>query len=121
MIEEKKIREAFEKWYFSRRFVPCGVMFTNHCYLGFKYGVEYTKQLVKRACAFYQKYKGKPEYLWQERPEYREKLRELFVFHKENGEPYFCENDHGWEKYDEWLFKESFKTILGEVSASVQS
>jgi len=87
----------------------CGVY-----YLGFKQGVEYIKQRVKAACRFYERYKDKPECLWEEKPEYREKLREMFISHKENGEPYFCEGDYGWEIYDKWLFKESFKSILGE-------
>ena len=113
-LEEKKMREAFERWYHSRDLVPHGVMITNLCYQGFKQGVEYIKQRVKAACKFYERYKGKPECLWEEKPEYREKLREMFIFHKENGEPYFVENDYGWEIYDKWLFKESFKSVLGE-------
>ena len=113
-LKETEIREAFEKWYFSREFVPHGVMISNLCYLGFKQGVEYIKQRVKAACGFYERYTDRPECLWEEKREYREILREMFVFHKENGEPYFGEDDYGWEIYDKWLFKEAFKCVLEE-------
>ena len=113
-MEEKKMKEAFEQWYHSREFVPHGVMITNLCYLGFKQGVEYIKQRVKAACGFYERYTDRPECLWEEKREYREILREMFVFHKENGEPYFGEDDYGWEIYDKWLFKEAFKCVLEE-------
>jgi len=74
--------------------------------------VKIIKQRLKEACEFYLRYKDKPECLWEEKPEYRKVLKEMFVFHKENGEPYFSEGDFGWEIYNKWLFKLAFESVL---------
>jgi len=47
-IGEKKMREAFEQWYHSREFVPHGCMFTHLAYEGFKAGVEYAREILRR-------------------------------------------------------------------------
>ena len=110
-IEEKKMREAFEQWYFSREFVPHGIMFVNLCYLGFKQGVEYMKQRIKSACEFYLKYKDKPalfsdEQFWISWK--YDRLTGTYLIVLGNGE-----NRHT-EEYNNWLFKEAFKCILEE-------
>jgi len=46
-LTKEKIREAFEKWYFSKPLIPHGLMWTEHSYEGFKAGVEFMKQRVE--------------------------------------------------------------------------
>ncbi|MHC1636028.1 MAG: hypothetical protein ACXQTS_05350 [Candidatus Methanospirareceae archaeon] len=76
--------------------------------------LKFVKRRIKEACEFYLRYKDKPECLWEEKPEYRETLKKMFVFYKENGEPYFSEDDYGWEIYNDWLFKLAFKEVFEE-------
>jgi len=101
-MEEKKMREAFERWYHSREFVPHGVMISNLCYLGFKQGAEYMRQQIKSACEFYLKYKDEPELLFEEKREYRVILAHLFG------------DDKDTSRYNDWLFKEVFRCVLEE-------
>ena len=106
-MEEKKMREAFEKWYFSREFVPHGIMFVNLCYLGFKQGVEYMKQRIKSACEFYLKYKDKPALFSDEQFKIR------WGYDRGTG-TYIVDLGNEYNEYNEWLFKEAFKGVLGE-------
>ena len=106
-IEEKKMREAFEQWYFSREFVPHGIMFVNLCYLGFKQGVEYMKQRIKSACEFYLKYKDKPALFSDEQFTIR------WGYDRGTG-TYIVDLGNEYNEYNEWLFKEAFKGVLEE-------
>ena len=36
--KQETIKEKFEKWYYSQKFVPHGLMWTNHSFEGFKQG-----------------------------------------------------------------------------------
>ena len=38
MTSKDKLKEKFEKWYYSQKFVPHGLMWTNHSFEGFKQG-----------------------------------------------------------------------------------
>jgi len=106
-MEEKKMREAFEQWYFSREFVPHGIMFVNLCYLGFKQGVEYMRQRIKSACEFYLKYKDKPGLFSDEQ------FRIRWGYDRGTG-TYIVDLGNEHSEYDEWLFKEAFKCVLEE-------
>jgi len=123
-IEEKKMREAFEQWYFSREFVPHGVMISNLCYLGFKQGVEYMRQQIKSACEFYLKYKDDPRLLIKDNPEYKKEMEERnkeFLSVTENLEQSLIPDivkglvlSFKDKEYNDWLFKEAFKCVLEE-------
>ncbi|RLC79250.1 MAG: hypothetical protein DRI61_08255 [Chloroflexi bacterium] len=106
-MEEKKMREAFEQWYHSREFVPHGVMIMNLCYLGFKQGVEYMRQQIKSACEFYLKYKDRPALFSDEQFTIR------WGYDRGTG-TYIVDLGNEYTEYNEWLFKEAFKSVLEE-------
>jgi len=47
--EEDELRKEFEKWYYSKKFIPHGLIWTNHSYEGFRAGIEFMKQRIKEA------------------------------------------------------------------------
>ena len=53
-------------------------------------------------CDFYLRYKDKPELLFEEKREYRLTLTHFF------------DDDKNMSRYNEWLFKLAFKSILEE-------
>ena len=71
------------------------------------------KGQIKSACEFYLRYIYNPWLLWEERHEFRsEKLREFMRDIVENEDTAI--EDSAMSKYNEWLFKEAFKSVLGE-------
>jgi len=88
---------------------------------------RFVKQRIKQAVAFYERYKDKPELLVKEYPELKGELRrfgldvniiesisskdsEVWVLAKS----YTAFKHFDKEKYQEWLFKLAFKSVLGE-------
>jgi len=63
---------------------------------------KYIKRCFRVACEFYLKYKDEPELLFEEKREYRVILAHLFGDEKDTS------------RYNEWLFKLAFKSILDE-------
>jgi len=63
---------------------------------------KYIKQCIRVACEFYLKYKDEPELLFEEKREYRVILAYLFGDEKDTS------------RYNEWLFKLAFKSVLDE-------
>ena len=88
---------------------------------------KYIKQRIKVACEFYLKYKDNPELLMREKSEIYLCLREICPSYEGNGG---CKVDHtvcrfptcawfSWRsvdlrKYNDWVFKLAFKSILDE-------
>jgi len=99
-LKETEIREAFERWYFSKDLIPHGVMFTNLAYQGFKAGIEYMKQRIESACRFYLQYRDDPAGF----------LKHLGC----KGDLKACINYYFKSKreWDDWLFKVTFKKAL---------
>ena len=65
------------------------------------------KQRIRVACEFYLRYKDEPELLFEEKREYRVILAHLFG------------DDKDTSRYNEWLFKLAFKSVLDDDELKV--
>ena len=75
------------------------------------------KNQIKSACEFYLKYKDKPKLLGRDYPLFIDKIDEIYRRHIEAEEalgPNLRPNNTFIDEYNEWLFKEAFKSVLGE-------
>ena len=110
-LREVDMRKAFEEWYFSRKFVPHGSMFTNLTYKGFKEGIEYMKQRIKSACEFYQRYENKPKLLVKEHYNLLKKIEDedIWAFTLLLTVP---DLEIKINEYNKWLFKLAFRDVF---------
>ena len=73
--------------------------------------VVYTQEDIKSACEFYLRYKDRPRKLWVENKDNKEYLKQLTKIFVMNPTPNILIR---FDNYNEWLFKLSFKDVLGE-------
>ena len=104
-LEESEIKKEFEKWYYSKKFVPHGMMWTYHSYEGFRTGVEFMKQRIKEACMFYLEWKNKPRQFIEKYPKYEKILIRKCIYYPKN-------NEINYYNFQEWLFKLAFKGVF---------
>ena len=97
-LTKEKIREAFEKWYFSKPLVPHGLMWTEHSYEGFKAGVEFMKQRV--------------EWLLKEIEKEIEKNKHNQLFHKSKNKRFWLMGYLGGLEITKNLIKKAFEKVL---------
>jgi len=73
------------------------------------------KNQIKSACEFYLKYKGKPKLLGWDYPLFIDKIDEIYKKRIEAEEalgPNYKPSNTFIDEYNEWLFKEAFKSVL---------
>ena len=115
-LKEDELKKEFEKWYYSKKFVPLGRAWTHYSYEGFKFGIDFVKQRIKSACEFYLRYKDNPE-LFLNEIGFPKDSKGIEIFNhwkslKLIPPTKFTEFD--WHDYNEWLFKLAFKDVFEE-------
>lgn len=76
---------------------------------------KYIKQYIRAACNFYLKYKDKPKLLGWDYPLFIDRINEIHKKRIEAEEalgPNYKPSNTFIDEYNEWLFKEAFKSVL---------
>jgi len=77
---------------------------------GFFHAIEVVKQRIKSACEFYLKYKDNPLLLIKDFPSYEKYVSNFVKNYTELKDKTLIK--FGFKKYNEWLFKLSFKPVF---------